>query len=352
MVRVAIVGAGVSGLACAARLSQWNSEGPLTIDVFDKGRGPGGRLSTRRVALGDTELRFDHGAQYFTVRDPDFARHVGIWRQLGVTDRWQGRIVAINPHGRLVEQEGTRLVGVPGMNALVRHEAVEHGVQFAKRVTEVSGEPGSLHLGFEDGGTSGPYTAVAISAPSRQAADLLGAAPTLQSAAKDAVFAPCWAVMLAFEERLPLPFDGAKLEGRALGWIARDGAKPGRPSHPGAPETWVLHASPDWSKKHLEDEPDAVADHLYAEFLALATELAEQVEKPLPNMKPAVRAAHRWRYALVEQPAPSDDGLCLWDETLGLGACGDWCAGGRVEAAWLSGHALAGRMIDTVLNER
>ena len=52
-------------------------------------------------------------------------------------------------------------------------------------------------------------------------------------------------------------------------------------------------------------------------------------------------AAHRWRYSLVERPA----GLpCLWSPGDGLGACGDGFLGGRAEAAYLSGAALAARV--------
>jgi renalase len=53
---------------------------------------------------------------------------------------------------------------------------------------------------------------------------------------------------------------------------------------------------------------------------------------------PAYLSAHRWRYALVERPLGEP---CLWDEALRLGLCGDWCLGPRVEAAWMSGRALA-----------
>ena len=51
---------------------------------------------------------------------------------------------------------------------------------------------------------------------------------------------------------------------------------------------------------------------------------------------------HRWRYAFVDRPVGS---ACLLDAAAGLGACGDWCLGARVEAALLSGYAMAGRIL-------
>jgi len=59
-----------------------------------------------------------------------------------------------------------------------------------------------------------------------------------------------------------------------------------------------------------------------------------------------VAQAHRWRYA---QAAEALDLGCLWDGELGLGVCGDWCQGSRVEGAFLSGMAAAGRVLGTEL---
>jgi predicted NAD/FAD-dependent oxidoreductase len=83
--RVAIVGAGIAGLWLARRLA----EAGHRVQVYEKARGPGGRVSTRRTERG----HFDHGAQYFTARDPDFLRQLEDWVARGVVERWQGSIV-------------------------------------------------------------------------------------------------------------------------------------------------------------------------------------------------------------------------------------------------------------------
>ena len=64
---LAIIGAGLAGIS-AGRLARRQGVTPL---IFDKGRGIGGRLATRRATLDDgTVLRFDHGAQFMTARSP------------------------------------------------------------------------------------------------------------------------------------------------------------------------------------------------------------------------------------------------------------------------------------------
>jgi predicted NAD/FAD-dependent oxidoreductase len=104
----------------------------------------------------------------------------------------------------------------------------------------------------------------------------------------------------------------------------RDGSKPGRPGG----ECWVLHAGPGWSREHLEQDKSFVPAPLLDVFAQVTGVLA----------KPVHTVAHRWRYALPEEPLTLP---YLHDEALGIAACGDWCGGPRVEGAWLSGVALA-----------
>ncbi|MEM7587975.1 MAG: FAD-dependent oxidoreductase, partial [Acidobacteriota bacterium] len=140
---------------------------------------------------------------------------------------------------------------------------------------------------------------------------------------------PSWAVMTTFDQPLELPFDGAFVNDAPLSWVARNSSKPGRPGD----DSWVLHASPAWSMEHLELCADDAAGRLLEAFFEATGR--EPVE-------PLHLRAHRWRYALAEEAL---DVGCLWDGELRIGACGDWCAGSRVEGAFLSGMAVAGRIL-------
>ena len=61
---VAVVGGGMAGVVCARTLVQAGHR----VTLFEKSREFGGRMATRRTEFGG----FDHGAQYFTVRDARF----------------------------------------------------------------------------------------------------------------------------------------------------------------------------------------------------------------------------------------------------------------------------------------
>ena len=334
--RVAVVGAGVSGLACARVLQDAGYE----VTVFDKGRAAGGRACSRRRE----STQFDHGAQYFTVKDDRFRTYADAWVEAGVVAPWDARIAAVE--GETVEEKGTPpfLVGVPAMNALPKHLAADLKVHSGRRVRELRRDGDQWELRLDDGEAAGGFGAVVVTAPAPQTAALLDGHGELSAAVLKAKHRACWAALVEYPTDPNLPFDGAFLNDdtlpdgspNPLSWAAREGSKPKRP---GGPAAWTLHADPDWSEAHVDRDPTDVLPELTAAFAAIVT---RSTGKTLPD--PAAATAHRWRYAYVAEPAlKPGDGECLYDAALNLGAAGDWCVGGRVEGAFLSGVALAGR---------
>lgn len=307
--RIVILGAGMSGLACAQALEQMGHQ----VTLFDKGRGPGGRMSTRRVAMGETHLSFDHGAQFFTAREPAFSAQVERWHADGLVARWSA-------------PQDDAWVGTPGMNAPIAHMAKARDTRFSSHAMGLVREGADWRVLLNDGTRHGPYDAAVLALPAEQAAAFLGTYDlTMAACAIAARSQPCWTAMIGFAQKLPIGPDVLAPSG-PVGWAARNSAKPGRP----ATEAWVVQASPVWSNRHLEDEAADVAEHL-ADWLAGQTGVV-----PLPARLHL--SAHRWRYAKTQ---PSVKGA-LWNADLRLGACGDWLMGPRIELAWLSGTKLAG----------
>ena len=325
---VAVVGAGIAGLACARTLHDHG----LRVKVFDKGRGPGGRAATRR----EEGRAFDHGAQYFTARDPHFARLVASWCEQDLVAPWPGR-VGVLEGGSFVPEQGSpvRYVGVPGMGRLASHLALDLDVQQGGPVVELGREGDGFRLRGVDAEDLGAFDAVLLAVPAPQAVPLLGPAPRLAEVAASALLRPTWAALLDFATALALPFDGAFVKDSPLAWIARDSGKPGR----AAGERWVVHASSSWSEAHLWEDAEDVAWALTRAFARVAGR----------DDVPLFETAHRWRFAL---PEPSLGVDCLFDADLRLGACGDWCLAPRLEGAFLSGVALAGRLLGTPARPR
>ena len=212
--RVAVIGAGISGLNCARTLTDHGCD----VTVFEKSRGVGGRMSTRRI---DPQWRFDHGAQYFTARDDRFARYVRSWEQDGVIRSWRGRIVVVeNGVVKAEKSDDNRYIGVPGMNAIGKHLASELNVQLQSHVTALmrSGQGWRVWAADEE---LGEFDAAVVAVPSPQAASLLAEAPELAEQAAGTQMNGCWAIMAGVRA-----FDGSCIRWRVRPRIT---ARMGRP---------------------------------------------------------------------------------------------------------------------------
>ena len=320
--RIAVIGAGLSGLVVARTLTDHGHR----VRVYEKARGLGGRLATRR----SESCSFDHGAQYFTARDDRFIRWVDSWRATGVVRRWEGRIGVLRAGAfRKENRRHHRLVGVPGMSALASHLAQDLDVCLNTRIRQVRKEAQGIAVIDDNGHATSGFDALVVTAPPQQGADLLDGRTPLAHRLAAVNMAPCWAVMLAFAKPVDLPFDGAFVHDSEIAWAARNSSKPER--HNG--ECWVLHATAAWSSANLTMRSEAVIFHLMKSFSAAAGE-------SLPD--PVFSSAHRWRYAQAQKPLTEG---CLWDRLSRVGICGDWCCGSRIEGAFLSGAAMAGRIL-------
>lgn len=327
--KVAVVGAGMAGLVCARQLQDAGCQ----VSLFEKARGPGGRMCTRR---GD-DWQCDHGARYFTARDPDFIRALDAWQAAGVAAPWPARIAVLGGDDGHRNQSGIqRFVGAPRMSAITRFLSHALDIRLASRVQSLQRARRGWHIRLEDEKVVADFDAVVLAVPSAQAADLVSDhSRMLLTACRAAPMVSTWAVMLQFEQSPALPFDAAFVNGSpdggasALRWIARDTSKPGRVGK----STWLLHASAEWSERHVESPPERIIADLVDAFVELG------------GRHPSSAWAHRWRYA---EPAPTAEqiGTHAWDTENCLGLCGDWLAGGRVEAAWLSGRKLALAMLE------
>jgi predicted NAD/FAD-dependent oxidoreductase len=304
---ILVIGGGMAGLSAAQALAAAGR----SVTVLDKGRGPGGRMATRRVESQGETLRFDHGAQYFTARDPAFRAVVAAWERDGIAASWPA-----------AGEEAW--VGTPGMNACVKAMAEALDVRWGVRAERLTRSAGLWQV--IAAGQVFTASTLIVAVPAEQAAVLLAdIAPPFAALAAGVASAPCWAVMASFAERLPLA-DTFRSDTAPVSWAARNSAKPGR----GGPETWVIHASPARSRKLIDLPKDEVARTILADFFAAAG---------TASILPMHLDAHRWLYA---QPEARKDGEgAHFDAALGLGVAGDWLQSPRIEGAWLSGRALA-----------
>lgn len=335
---IAVVGAGIAGITCARTLAQAGHR----VTVFEKSRGAGGRMSTRETEFGS----FDHGTQYFTVRDERFEKALAT--ASGLVRPWSANTVRIlDDKGRVVAASlpanEAHWVAKPGMNALVRQWAqpltdagrmvLETRVAFIEEdkldptrwQLQTEGPGAGVHSGFD---------AVVLAIPAPQAHALLR-----DSEQGDALLpglagvnvSPCWSLMVAFPQALQPTLSSlgpqwnvARSTHHRIAWLARESSKPGR----GPIERWTVQASPEWSKRHLEDDAERVKAKLLRAFTEVTGIHAE----------PPYAEVHRWRYAQTTKPLGKTH---AWDARSRIGVCGDWCLGHRVEDGFVSGLEMA-----------
>lgn len=321
---IAIIGTGLAGLSAAQTLTAAGHD----VQLFDKSRGSGGRMASKRSDAGSLDL----GAQYFTARDRRFVEVVQQWQARGWVEEWTPSLYN-SQAGQLSPSpdEQVRWVGTPRMSAITRALLGALPVHFSCRITEVFRGDQYWTLLDADGESHGPFSHVLVATPAPQASALLAAAPKLAGAAASVAMEPTWAVALAFDTPLDTRVEGCFVQDSALDWLARNRSKPGRDRQF---DTWVLHATSAWSRQHLDLPKEAVIEQLHGAF-------AEMIGCAVPP--PSLTLAHRWLYA---RPAQAHQWGALADADLGLYACGDWCLSGRVEGAWLSGQDAARRLLE------
>jgi renalase len=355
--RVAVVGAGLAGAACASQLKASGFD----VVVFEKSRGVGGRMATRRARwislLGKEETaEFDHGAPYFAARHRQFRELMAAAADKVCT--WSPRLLATD----LQVRTSRVFVATPTMNAMCRFLLDDVDVHLDHEVLKlmpttvnlVDSPPGTGRekwlIATADGRASGPFDSVVIAIPPAQATKLLvGLGNETDEWARALLkiqMTPCWTLM-AVSSKVNLEWDIAETDGDVIARIIRNDRKPGRTNTPAA-TTWVAHASPAWTAAHLEIAKEEAADLLGAALHAFVSKHTA-LKSVGQSLQWHYRAAHRWRYATPPPSSLHPADSCWWNQSLGLGICGDYFGNEGVEDAWVSGNALATRLANLLL---
>ena len=311
--KIAIIGAGLAGLTLGRRLAERHQ-----VTVLEKARGPGGRMSTRRA----DPYAFDHGAQYFTAETDRFRTFLEDFQQKGFVSQWPEDI-ELRGGARLSDK--VKYVARPGMNAICKSLAEGLEISSQTHVMRLTKEVAGWQIETQSGDVLGPFDWVVSTAPAEQSAALMPNDFSGQAAMAKVRMSGCFALMLGFEVSLDLPWHALKSGMGPIGWMAVNANKPGRREA----FALLIQSQNAWADLHLEDTlVDVQRTLLQAASDLAGTDLSIAQHQVL----------HRWRYASTPVPAGVP---FLLDAENQLAACGDWCLGSKVEAAFSSASALA-----------
>ncbi|MFN8213847.1 MAG: FAD-dependent oxidoreductase [Candidatus Nanopelagicales bacterium] len=305
--RVVIIGAGLSGLVAAQELQAAGVE----VALVDKGRSPGGRLATRRIGTAT----LDHGAQFFTVRTPDFQQRVDDWTARGLVSVWSYGFGSAEMHPRFVAQAG--------MNSLAKDLAVGLDVSCSTVVRAVRPSGLRWHVVIDDGSVRVADRVVVTSPLPQSSALLADAGVELDERLMHTDYDRTIALLATLDRppRIDAP-GGVQRPNGDVSFVADNVAK-GVSATPAI----TLHASASWSQTHWERDTADLSEGLVdlaGPWLGDAAIGEAQVKK--------------WRFATPRTPWPDP---CWVSADGGIVLAGDAFDGPRVEAAHNSGIAAA-----------
>ncbi len=325
LTRVAVIGAGLSGLVVARRLGSI-----ADVTVFEKSRGPGGRIATRYAG----DYTFDHGAQFFTARTPEFREFLQPLLDDGVIANWTAQFAEVDRDKvRVLRPWGDDVphyVGTPGMNAVGKYLARDLDIVFETQIANIERRDDGWSLADNEANTFNRFDWLVLTAPAAQTAALAAADPELVALCDQRSMLGCYAMMLGFGKPIELPWQAALVRDADISWVSVNSSKPGRKDS----FTLLVHSTNAWANAHIDDDLDDVREHMLAEASRVCG--ADLRRADHCNV-------HRWRYANIDRQSGPPFYI---DVDSQLAACGDWFVRGRIEAAFTSANRLAQRLVE------
>jgi renalase len=328
MRKIAIIGAGISGLTLANKLNK-----DFDVVVYEKSRGMGGRIATRRA----DEFQFDHGAQFFTAKTKTFNALVSEMIKEKVVMRWDAKFKEFvgdkAVRSVLWDDSHPHFVGVPSMNAVAKYLARGLNVILETKVIKAEKTRSKWTLFDENSNRLGEYDIILFAIPSNQASEVIPSTFKYYDNLKAIKMKGCYSLMLASKNKINFDFDAAYIKESIISWVSVNSSKPMR----GHESTVVVTSTNDWADQNIETELNLVT-------LQLCNELERIIGCDISAFQH--KNIHKWRYANIDK---QKDETVFYDQENKIGACGDWCIQGRVESAFLSATQILEAILDEVL---
>jgi renalase len=325
--RIAIIGAGISGLTLAQNLKHH-----ADVVVYEKARGVGGRMSTRYA----DPFYFDHGTQCFTARGKAFQDFLKPFMDAGIIAEWSGKVINLE----IGKKETKRLwfephlVAAPNMNSLCKKLAEGLDIRLMVEIAPLpQQQSGAWALQDKQGNVLGEYDWVISTAPPAQTLALFQAVLPDETTLHAARMQGCYALMIGFNRPWDKQWIAAKVRDNPIKWISINSSKPGRNK---AVTAIVAHSRNSWADEHIDDDMTEAQKFLLAQFQAVSGIDCESAD---------YISTHRWKYAIVEETEKSG---FYFEPNQGIAATSDWASTSRIEEVWLNAKGLADRIVQSM----
>ena len=316
---IAVIGAGLSGTTIASKLNE-----KFNVKVFEKSRGVGGRMSTRR----ETPFMFDHGAQFFTVKTTVFKNFLSELFSKQIIQPWNFRLAYFNGQNlnkiKFIKDEDKFYVGVPNMDSIIKYLSKNCNVILNTKIENIIKENDKWNLYGKNKKSYGLYDWVILSLPAQQSLELITEKVSFYPLIQKIKMKGCFSLMVGMSESLNLDYDAALIENEDIAWLAVNNSKPSRMNN----YCLLINSSYEYAAKNLNTSKYQVLKHL----LKISSKFINY-----DLLKSNMIKIHQWIY--VEAECSPKENYFI-DHTTKIAVCGDWFINSRVEGAFLSANEL------------
>ena len=312
-----VIGSGISGATIANLLNK-----KFQIDLYDKGRGPGGRASFKRIK---GKIGFDHGTQYISPKSKEFKKFLNILIKKKILKNWYGNHIFLNSKKK-EDKKHLKIIGKNGNNDICKYLLKKVKCYYQSEIKKIYYKKKLWFLKFNDGNLK-CFNGIILTCPF----------PQLQKLSKKFIDHPFIkkkvkmdanvTVMIAIKKNKGSP-SSFLFDDPILGWAGNENTKNRFKSNY---ELWTLQSTFDWAnkkirgnKKNLKQNSQILIDKFF--------ELSK-----IKKTKVFYNINHGWKYSSNSKPFRIKS---YWDPVKKLGVCADWFIGPRLENGWISAQNL------------
>ena len=312
-----VIGSGISGATIANLLNK-----KFQVNLYDKGRGPGGRASFKRVK---GQIGFDHGTQYFSPKTTEFKKFANKLIKIKVLKKWSGNHIFLNSKKK-ENKKHIKIIGKKGNNDICKFLLKKVKCFYQSEVKKIYYKNKLWCLLFTDGKIR-TYKGVILTCPFPQLKKLSEKFMNNTFIKRKLKMDANITVMIAIKKNKKSP-SSFLFDDPVLGWAGNENTKKRFKSKY---DLWTLQSTFKWANKNIDKNKKNLKKNskiLIDKFFKLTK---------IKKTKVIYSINHGWKYSSNSKPFKIRS---YWDPQKKIGVCADWFIGPRLEAGWISAHDL------------
>ena len=232
-----VIGSGISGATIANLLNK-----KYQVSLYDKGRGPGGRASFKRIK---GKIGFDHGTQYISPKTSEFKNFTNKLIKKKILKRWTGKHIFLNLKKK-ENKKHIKIIGQHGNNDICKFLLKKIKYYYQSEVKKIYYKDKLWFLLFSDGKIRS-FKGIVLTCPFPQLSKLSKKFINNSFIRKKLKMDANITVMIAIKKIKNLP-SSFLFDDPVLGWAGNENTKKRFKSKY---DLWTLQSTFKWANKNI-----------------------------------------------------------------------------------------------------